>query len=195
LQWLDYRAIGEYAQAELERAGVEIELPDDPEGEIQALLAQGEGQQIEFKRQLPGDSVESKRTVFKTVAAFANGYGGSVVFGIEKDEATVCGLNGIDPLTERDRLAQLVRSIVTPAPAAEVHQYDLDGKTLLVLSVGEGANPPYGITLPGRKDKPVEFYVRRDATTFPATADELRNTVLATVPPPAPGPAWGYGGG
>ncbi len=52
-QWLDYRAIGEYAQAELERAGVEIELPDDPEAEIQALLSQGEGQQVEFKRQLP----------------------------------------------------------------------------------------------------------------------------------------------
>ena len=195
LQWLDYRAIGEYAQAELERTGVEIELPEDPEGEIQALLVQGEGQQVEFKRQLPEDTTESKRTVFKTVAAFANGYGGSIVFGVEKDEATVCGLNGIDPLTERDRLAQLVRSIVTPAPAVEVRQYDLDGKTLLVLTVKAGTNPPYGITLPGKKDKPVEFYVRRDATTFPATADELRNTVLATAPPSAPGPAWAYSGG
>ena len=190
-----HSAIGEYAQAELERTGVEIELPEDPEGEIQALLVQGEGQQVEFKRQLPEDTAESKRTVFKTVAAFANGYGGSIVFGVEKDEATVCGLNGIDPLTERDRLAQLVRSIVTPAPAVEVRQYDLDGKTLLVLSVKAGTNPPYGITLPGKKDKPVEFYVRRDATTFPATADELRNTVLATAPPSAPGPAWAYSGG
>jgi hypothetical protein len=60
-----------------------------------------------------------------------------------------------------------------------------------VLSAQAGTNPPYGITLPGRKDKPVEFY-GRDATTFPATADELRNTVLATAPPSAPGPAWAY---
>jgi Putative DNA-binding domain len=51
-------------------------------------------------RQLPQDTTESKRTVFKTVAAFANGYGGNMVFGIEKDEATVCGLDGIDPLRE-----------------------------------------------------------------------------------------------
>jgi Putative DNA-binding domain len=80
---------------------VDIELPDDPEAEIQALLSQGEGQQIEFKRQLPQDTTESKRTVFKTVAAFANGYGGNMVFGIEKDEATVCGLDGIDSLGER----------------------------------------------------------------------------------------------
>ena len=193
-QWLDYRAIGEYAQAELERAGVEIELPDDPEAEIQALLSQGEGQQVEFKRQLPQDTTESKRTVFKTVAAFASGYGGNMVFGVEKDEATVCGLDGIDPLRERDRLAQLVRAIVTPAPEVEVRQYNVDGKVLLVLSVGAGANRPYGITLPGRKDKPVEFYIRRDATTFPATADEVRNAVLATAPQPVAGTPWGYGG-
>jgi hypothetical protein len=149
-QWLDYRAIGGYARAELGRAGVEIELPDDPEAEIQALLSQGEGQQIEFKRQLPQDTTESKRTVFKTVAAFASGYGGNMVFGVEKDEATVCGLDGIDPLGERDRLAQLVRAIVTPAPEAEVRQYNVDAKVVLVLSVGEGANRPYGIMLPGR---------------------------------------------
>ncbi len=193
-QWLDYRAIGEYAQAELERAGVEIELPHDPEAEIQALLSQGEGQQVEFKSQLPQDTTESKRTVFKTVAAFANGYGGNMVFGVEKDEATVCGLDGIDPLRERDRLAQLVRAIVTPAPEVEVRQYDVDGKVLLVLSVEAGANRPYGITLPGRKDKPVEFYVRRDATTFPATADEVRNAVLASAPQPVADPPWGYRG-
>jgi len=97
-EWLDYRAIGEYAvPADLARAGVEVEVPEDPESEIQALLSRGEGLQVEFKRQLPGDSAESRRTVFKTVAAFANGHGGSIVFSIEKDEATVCGLDGVDP--------------------------------------------------------------------------------------------------
>ena len=78
--------------------------------------------------------------MFKTVAAFASGYGGKMVFGIEKDEATVCGLGGIDPLGERDRLAQLVRAIITPAPEAEVRPYNVDGKVLLVPSVGAGAS-------------------------------------------------------
>jgi predicted HTH transcriptional regulator len=101
---------------------VDVEVPEDPESEIQALLSQGEGLEVEFKRELPGDSAESKRTVFKTVAAFANGYGGSIVFGVESDEATVCGLGNIDPVAERDRLAQLARSIVTPAPEATAHR-------------------------------------------------------------------------
>ena len=126
------------------------------------------------------------------MAAFANGYGGSIVFGVESDEATVCGLDGIDPVAERDRLAQLARSIVTPAPEVEARVYEVDGKTLLVLAVSRGASPPYGITVPGKQDKPVEFYVRRDATTFPARADELRNAVLAAAPPSAASPPWGY---
>ncbi len=52
-KWLDYRAIGEYGAADLARAGVDVEVAEDPESEIQALLAQGEGLQVEFKRQLP----------------------------------------------------------------------------------------------------------------------------------------------
>ena len=60
-QWLDYRAIGEYrVPAELAHAWVEVEIAEDPESEIQALLAQGEGLQVEFKRQLPENSDESK---------------------------------------------------------------------------------------------------------------------------------------
>jgi hypothetical protein len=190
--WLDYRAIGDYEGiAELARGGVDVEVPEDPESEIQALLAQGEGLHVEFKRQLPEDSAESKRTVFTTVAAFATGHGGSIVFGVESDEATMCGLDGIDVIAERDRLAQLARAIVTPAPEVEVRSYEQDGKTLLVLAVARGTSPPYGITLPGRQGKPVEFYVRRDATTFPARAEEVRNAVLAAVPPQQYIPPWG----
>ena len=191
-QWLDYRAIGEYTATDLARAGVDVEVPDDPESEIDALLSQGEGLQIEFKRQLPGDSADSKRTVFKTIAAFANGHGGSVVFGVEKDEATVCGLDETDLITARDRLTQMARSTVTPAPDVEVRSYERDRKTLLVLTVQRGTDPPYGITLPGSKDKPVEFYVRRDATTFPARPDEIKNAVLTAAPPPAINGPWGF---
>jgi hypothetical protein len=80
-KWLDYRAIGEYrAPAELAQVGVDVEIAEDPESEIQALLAQGEGLHVEFKRQLPESSDEHKRTVFKTVAAFANGHGGSIAW-------------------------------------------------------------------------------------------------------------------
>ena len=194
-RWLDYRPLGDYrAHTDFALAGVEVELPHDPDAEIQALLARGEGQQIEFKSQLPevfgrlqADCVQDGSRLREW------GWRQHRIWGA-KDEATVCGLDGIDPLRERDRLAQLARSIVTPAPAVEVRQYDVDGKLLLVLSVEPGSNQPYGITLPGKKDKPVEFYVRRDATTFPARSEEIRNAVLASAPQPAADPPWGYQG-
>jgi hypothetical protein len=194
-QWLDYRAFSDFhGDSDFAAAGVDVDIPEDPEIEIQALLARGEGQRIEFKRQPPDNTVESKRTVFKTVAAFASGGGGTIVFGIDSDEATDRGLEGIDPKKERDRLAQLARSIVIPAPIIEARQYELESKLLLVLSVEPGPNPPYGITLPERSGKPVEFYVRRDATSFPAKPDEIRATVLASAPAAEPTAAWGYGG-
>ncbi len=182
-KWLDYRAIGEYTgAADLARAGVDVEVPEDPESEIQALLSQGEGLQVEFKRQLPGDSAESKRTVFKTVAAFANGHGGSIVFGVESDEATVCGLNGIDPVAERTGWPS------SPGRSSPRHRkwrparMNTTARRCWCSPSAAEPDPPYGTTLPGKQGKPVEFYVRRDATTFPARADELRNAVLAAAP-------------
>jgi hypothetical protein len=187
-EWLDYRAIGEaMGQGDLAWTGVEIEVPDDPESVIGALLAGGEGSSTEFKRQLPGDSDESKRKVFKTAAAFANGHGGNLVFGIESDEATVCGVEDCDLIKARDRLAQLAWALITPSPVVEVRPYEVDGKTVLVMTVEKGSAPPYALKI---KDR-VEYYVRRDATTFPARSEDIRASVLASAPQPAPSTPWG----
>jgi hypothetical protein len=51
-----------------------------------------------------------------------------------------------------------------------------------VLTVERGADPSYGITLTGKKDRPIEFYVRRDATTFLARPEEIKNAGLAMAP-------------
>jgi Putative DNA-binding domain len=187
-EWLDYRAIGEaMGQGDLARTGVEVEVPDDPESVIGALLAAGEGSSTEFKRQLPDDSDDSKRKVFKTTAAFANGNGGNLVFGVESDEATVCGVEDCDLIKARDRLTQLAWTLITPSPVVEVRPYEVDGKTVLVMTVEKGSAPPYALKI---KDR-VEYYVRRDATTFPARPEDIRASVLASAPQSAPSTPWG----
>jgi hypothetical protein len=187
-EWLDYRAIGEsMGQGDLARTGVEVEVSDDPESVIGALLAGGEGSSTEFKRQLPGDSDESKRKVFKTAAAFANGHGGNLVFGVESDEATVCGVEDCDLIKARDRLAQLAWTLITPSPVVEVRLYEVDGKMVLVMTVEKGSAPPYALKI---KDR-AEYYVRRDATTFPARPEDIRASVLASAPQPAQSTPWG----
>lgn len=81
-RWLDYRVIRPRLAAPGQAAPTDVEFvyPDDPSTELDALLASGEGPQIEFKRELPGTSPDDQRKVLKTVAAFANGAGGTIVW-------------------------------------------------------------------------------------------------------------------
>lgn len=188
LEWLDYRAIGEaMGQGDLARTGVEVDVPEDLKSVIDALLAGGEGPMTEFKRQLPEDNDESKRRIFKTVAAFANGLGGNLVFGVESDEATVCGVDDGDLIKARDRLTQLAWALVSPTPVVEVRPYDVAGRTVLVMSVERGSSPPYGLRVRDR----IEYYVRRDATTFPARSEDIRALVLASAPTSVQTRSWG----
>ncbi len=179
-RWLDYRALGPRlgGMDDPGRAGVEVELPSDPEGEIRALLSVGEGPRIEFKRELPNDRVDSKRKVLKTVSAFANGRGGSIVFGMDPDEVTPVGLSGTAAAT-RDRLTDLIRGIVSPSPVFDFRSHELDGKLLVVLDVEPSATPPCGLQF---QNEPVKFYVRRGASTYPATAEEVRAIAVASIP-------------
>ncbi len=111
--------------------------------------------------------------MFKTVAAFATGDGGTIVFGIDPDELTVTGLDGEDPKKLRDRLYDLVHRTVVPSPDVTVEDHQVGGRTILVLYVAPGPVPPYGIAAAkGSRDKP-EFYVRRDSSTYPAQPGEL----------------------
>jgi len=177
-RWLDYRALGHRLTnpADLARTGVQMELPDDPDTQIEALISFGEGPRIEYKSTLPRKiTTESKRTLLKTVAAFANGDGGSILFGMNADEVTVEGLPGI-PQEIRDRLGNLIRgNLVPPDPNFDIKWAHIDGELLVLLEVKRSPGRPYGLKF---GDKPVEFYVRRGASTYPATQGEVRNLVI-----------------
>jgi predicted HTH transcriptional regulator len=49
---------------------------------------------------------------------------------------------------------------------------DVDYKLVVDLRVEQSRSRPYGLQF---NDRPVEFYVRRGASTFPATAEEVRS--------------------
>ncbi|MFJ2399439.1 helix-turn-helix domain-containing protein [Streptomyces sp. NPDC087843] len=176
--WLDYRSIDPRSgwTGDLDRAGVEIEVPVEPQAHIEALIASGEGPHVEFKEYLP--TKQSRRTL-KTVAAFANGDGGTMVFGINRDEVTVTGVIEDKPPTKlRDHLVDLVRGTVIPMPHVEARDYRIEGKLILVLEVSPGTHPPYGLSTPETRDKP-EYFVRRGASTFPAQPNDLSEAVLS----------------
>jgi hypothetical protein len=77
--WIDYRSLGGWGA--YFPSDVEFEEARDPVTDLTALASQGEGAYLEYKAVLL-ETTESKRTTFKTVAAFANGGGGRVLFGV-----------------------------------------------------------------------------------------------------------------
>jgi hypothetical protein len=173
--WLDYRSIDPRSgwTGDLRRAGVQIDTPVEPQANVEALLAAGEGPLIEYKRQLPVDANQTRK-MLKTVAAFSSGQGGTMVFGMDPDELTVTGLGQEDAKQLRDRLYALVNRVVIPSPDVVIHDYRVDGKTILVIAVLPGQVPPYGIAADrGSRDKP-EYYIRCGSSTYPAQPGELR---------------------
>jgi hypothetical protein len=151
-----------YLEASAAQAGVEVEV--DAATQLAVLLAGGEGPRTEFKRELPSDP----RGVMKTVAAFANGDGGTIVFGID-GEGVVVGLAGVGLRKASDRLANLIRDHVHPLPL-----YDfvvLDEDDVLLAQVYPSPNTPYGV---GTDPRDVVYYLRRGANSFPATPADVR---------------------
>jgi len=173
-EWRDFRALSWEGNR---IPNVETELPRDPIAELSLLAAQGEGPHLEYKEKLP-DSRDEKRHVFKTVVAFANGDGGTLLFGVG-DGGELRGVK--DKLPEgRRRLNDLLRDLVDPSPQVRIEAHQLDGKKILLLEVLSGGGVLHALTLD--QNKP-EYYVRRDGTTFYARPDELAAVVQRGSPP------------
>ncbi len=80
--------------------------------DINDILSRNEGKTLEFKRDL-----SSHRPVLRTVVAFSNTAGGTLVFGIE-DSRDVCGVS--DPLAFEERLASLLSDGVEPRVVPDI---------------------------------------------------------------------------
>lgn len=104
--------------------------------------------------------------MLKTVAAFASGEGGTVLFGVTDDAQVV----GITPATlDRQMVAvsSMIRDSIEPEPPYTLRAAELDGKVLLLVEVVSGGRW-YALdpAKPG-------FYVRRGASTVPARMAEI----------------------
>jgi hypothetical protein len=161
-EWLDYR----YFQSSLPgRERDDSVVWDLPGAELDLLLAGGEGPTVEFKQEVPTDTASRKKVV-KTVAAFASGNGGTVLFGVADDAQVI----GIEPAA-RDKLmlavGDMIRSTVEPEAPYAQRTVEWRGKMVLLVEIRAGGRW-YAIN----PAKP-EFYVRRGASTVPARLEEI----------------------
>jgi Putative DNA-binding domain len=140
----------------------------EPGADVEIMIAGGEGLHVEFKQEVPTQN-SSKKTVLKTVAAFASGEGGTILFGVD-DGAQTTGLNPEDLDRHQVALASMIRDSIGPEPSTTLRTVEREGKTLLLLEVAAGGrwfalNPH---TTP-------EFYVRRTGTTMRARHSEIED--------------------
>jgi hypothetical protein len=113
--------------------------------DVQRLVSSGqrEGTVLDYKSDL-----SEKDNWPQTVAAFANSYGGLIVFGVEGKGDEPRRLSGFDPrgVEVRTKLSSMVLDRIQPRPEFFVRVISLGsapGKEVALLRVSEGQSPPY----------------------------------------------------
>jgi len=80
---------------------------------IEDCLKQGEGKKVEFKRDL-----SSPEPIIKTLIAFANSAGGTLLIGVDDETRDVLGVQ--NPLKEEERLANWIADRIQPKLIPEI---------------------------------------------------------------------------
>lgn len=174
LNW-SYQQAGEPADVLIAR---------EPLEGLESLVAGGEGPTVEFKQQLP-EAADERKKLCRTLAAFANGAGGSLLFGVD-DSGSMVGVSAeVAVDAGKDTITRWISDLVAPHLDFSVESVRLaEGCWVVQVVVQEGTAPPYGVS-PANPS----YYLRRGATTFPASADDVR--AMARARPPLAAPALG----
>lgn len=135
--------------------------------DVVELLKHPEGKTLEFKRDL-----SSPAGVMRTICAFANTAGGTLVVGVEDSGGTVRGVS--QPLDVEERLANLVSDSITPRLVPEIEIVPWRRTHLVLARVYPSQSRPYHLA---REGPEAGVYVRVGSTNRRADAQliaELR---------------------
>lgn len=132
-----------------------------------AELLAGESQTIEYKKER---SASSKGYV-KTVVAFANARGGTLIFGVDDVTHEVVGIPGERVLEDMDAIANAIMDSVAPQVLPEITVKSVSGKNLILVEVPVGRQCPYYLRSEGLEGG---VYVRVGATTRHADLEWAR---------------------
>ena len=129
------------------------------------------GEATEYDKKLALEEKKPKSWC-KSVSAFANSFGGALIFGISNDEQIV-GLE--DPKGDAEKISETIKTRLDPIPEFKLRFHKTDeGKILVILDVYKGDETPYYYS----GDGVLEAYVRVGNESVKATATELKRLVL-----------------
>ena len=106
--------------------------------QLQLILQEGEGYNVEFKQAIPS----KLRELADELCAFANAAGGILLVGV-KDNNTICGIE-IDN-TVRSRIHDAIK-VIDPPLDVLIEEIQIDSKKVLCLNVKAGNQKPYSVS-------------------------------------------------
>ena len=102
-------------------------------------IQHGESSELEFKRELP----KNKDNLLKTVSAFSNGGGGSIIIGIDDKTHEVVGVDEIEAFKMMDAIANSISDGIEPLVSPDISLQTVDGKTVIRVRIFAGSHTPY----------------------------------------------------
>lgn len=127
--------------------------------EILSLLDQGEGQSVEFEKNVP-----SEDDIARELVAFSNADGGKIIYGIDDKNKHLVGVEmrpGLEEWVEK-----IGKSKCKPSVNPSIDIFDKAGSKIVIITVPEGDDKPY------RYDE--ICYVRDGNVSRPAKENEVK---------------------
>ena len=134
--------------------------------DIKSLI--GEATAYDKKQML---EVKRPKSWLKSVSAFANGEGGTLIFGISDDNQIV-GL--ADAEGDAEKISEDIKNKLDPVPTVNIEYKNVDGKKLVLLHVYSGQETPYYYI----GDKQRLAFVRIGNESVTADRIQLKSLVL-----------------
>jgi hypothetical protein len=149
---------------------------------VAKIVGRGESSTVEFKSSLrmnlhtKNPDAKIEHGALKTLAAFLNTRGGTLVIGVD-DKGAVLGV-GVDGFPSEDKmdqhLANLIRDRLGAPHVLFIHPRfaDYEGKRVLVITCDPGKSPAYV-----RDGKTEYFYIRTSGTTSELPASQIHDFI------------------
>lgn len=146
--------------------------------ELQLLLEEGEGFQLEFKRK-----VSSPEKIARALIGFANTKGGTILFGVDDDKSIV-GVESEKMEVEMIQTAGRVYCEPPIEPSIEIIAYR--GKDLIAVTVDESEQKPHSLVVDNgeAEDPEAKVLIRVKDKTVIASKEVVK--ILRSESPEAP---------
>lgn len=136
--------------------------------ELKKLVAQGEGQHLEFKKK-----ANFPEKIVREIVAFANAEGGLLLLGVD-DDGELSGTRNIEG--EAFVVSQAIKKCVRPHPHHDVEIIHLTPKKGIALfKIEEGKNKPYAVLESAESGKK-KAYIRMNDESLQASR-EIREII------------------